>query len=298
MSIDAERIHKPIRKLRQILKKLPKRPSSKKIHDLRTNARRFEATVEALGFGRSKNEKKLLRRLARLRKCAGKVRDMDVLIGYALTTNVDGEQDCLMHVLETLAANRRRNVRRLRALDAGIGPRLRRRLKRSKSKLTKSLQDTQKQSSDSSPDPPAEALARAIRLAGELKKPPRLNKPNLHPYRLKVKDLRYILQLAPDADQREFVNKLGEVKDAIGEWHDWEELCVIADDVRHHGAKCKLLPKLRSIADTKYSNAIALANNLRRAFLESKALTRARSRTRNRPPIRPTVLAATAALTN
>jgi hypothetical protein len=42
-----------------------------------------------------------------------------------------------------------------------------------------------------------------------------LNKPNLHPYRLKVKELRNVLQMADNADQQEFITRLGEVKDAI-----------------------------------------------------------------------------------
>src|SRR5438552_3075810 len=99
MSIDVDRIQKPVRKLRKILKKMPKRPSANKIHDLRTNSRRFETTVDALGLSTGNNEKRLLRRLSRVRKRAGKVRDMDVLISHALATNVEGEQDCLIQVL-------------------------------------------------------------------------------------------------------------------------------------------------------------------------------------------------------
>ena len=57
-----------------------------------------------------------------------------------------------------------------------------------------------------------------------LKRPVRLNRNNLHPYRLKVKELRNVLQLSNRADDIEFVEKLGQVKDAIGDWHDWEEL--------------------------------------------------------------------------
>jgi CHAD domain-containing protein len=53
-------------------------------------------------------------------------------------------------------------------------------------------------------------------------RPLQLRKSNLYQYRLKVKELRNLLQLAEDADQQAFIDRLGEVKDAIGEWHDWE----------------------------------------------------------------------------
>src|ERR1022692_4001100 len=109
MAIDTDRICKPVRNLRMFLKKSPKRPSSGQIHDLRTNSRRFEATVDAFGLSSHKNELRLLRDLARVQKRAGKVRDMDVLTGYALTVNLDGEQDCLVQLLETLGTNHEKN---------------------------------------------------------------------------------------------------------------------------------------------------------------------------------------------
>jgi CHAD domain-containing protein len=85
MAIAADRINKPTRKVRKLLKKLPKRPTSDQIHDLRTNARRSEATISALRLTKAKNERSMLRDLKKVRKGAGKVRDMDVLTGYSLT---------------------------------------------------------------------------------------------------------------------------------------------------------------------------------------------------------------------
>jgi hypothetical protein len=58
------------------------------------------------------------------------------------------------------------------------------------------------------------------------------------PTALKVKELRYVLQLSEDAQKQQLVNKLGAVKDAIGEWHDWEELIAIAANALSHGARC------------------------------------------------------------
>ena len=74
----------------------------------------------------------------------------------------------------------------------------------------------------------SEGTASLEELLSELYRPARLNKRNLHPYRLKIKELRYVMQLSEDNGSHEFVKKLGEAKDAIGEWHDWEELLAIA----------------------------------------------------------------------
>ena len=57
MSLDLDRIHKPIRKLRKFVKKAPKKPRPEEIHDLRTNSRRLETEVEVFGLSSKANER-------------------------------------------------------------------------------------------------------------------------------------------------------------------------------------------------------------------------------------------------
>jgi CHAD domain-containing protein len=142
MALDPKRVQKPVRKLRKFLKKVPKRPSIEDIYDLRTNSRRFETNVEALGLSSKRNERRVLRLLARLRRRAGKIRDMDVLTSYGLSVQVNGEQDRLVQLLEHLGANRSKHVKKLRAANARYGSELRRRLKRTGAKFDKLLQQT------------------------------------------------------------------------------------------------------------------------------------------------------------
>lgn len=85
MSLDSNQVQKPVRKLRKIIKKAGKEPSSQEVHDLRTNSRRLEASLAALSLHSKGNGRRLLKDLSRVRKRAGKVRDMDVLTGYAAT---------------------------------------------------------------------------------------------------------------------------------------------------------------------------------------------------------------------
>lgn len=294
MSLDSKRIQKPIRKLRKFFKKAPKRPSSEQIHDLRTSSRRFEAEVDAFGLSSKGNERSLLPDLEVVRKRAGKIRDIDVLTGYMLNIEVKGEQDCVVQVVENLGMERARQAQKLRRLAVKYGPRLRRRLKRSGSRLEKLVKEAEERPYGSAPDQTAEATSRALQLAGELKVPPKLNKSNLHPYRLKVKELRYVLQLSDRADQQEFVDKLGEVKDAIGEWHDWGELVAIAAEMLDHGPECDLLPKLKAITEEKYERAVALANELRSKFLDAAPGKRPRERAAEAPLPAPVLKAAAA----
>jgi CHAD domain-containing protein len=154
------------------------------------------------------------------------------------------------------------------------GPTLRRRLKRSSAHFEKAISnggksDVGKKSSDQQPAAAAEAAATALTLAKDLENPPTLNRSNLHPYRIKVKELRNILQMADEPGNQDFIDALGEVKDAIGEWHDWEELIGVAEKRLDHGPGCKLLQELKTISARKYERALSLANKMRRDFLRS-----------------------------
>ncbi len=100
--LDPKRVHKPVKKLRNIVKQIPKQPSPEQVHDLRTNTRRPEAVVTALSLDTSRNVKDLLNDLFRVRKRAGKVRDMDVLTAYAASLHDGEDQDCKVQLLEHL----------------------------------------------------------------------------------------------------------------------------------------------------------------------------------------------------
>jgi CHAD domain-containing protein len=230
----------------------------------------LEAEIAAFGLDSNGNERRLLRDLKPIRKRAGKIRDMDVLRDYASDVHVDGEADCLVQLLEHLGASRDKEVKKLRAVVATHAPALRRRQKTSSRHIKKLLRQADKIGFGSSPPATRDAMASAIQLSSELVAPKRLDRKNLHPYRLKLKELRYVLQLASDSDHQRFVDKLGEVKDAIGEWHDWEELIGIADSVLDHGASCKLPKKLRAISKDKYDRALKLATQMRSTYFASR----------------------------
>ena len=121
------------------------------------------------------------------------------------------------------------------------------------------------------------AAATAVKLAVQLAVPERLGRDTLHSYRLKVKELLYVLQLAAGAAGEKFVEDLGEVKDAIGEWHDWEELTLIAQKSLDHGNRCGLVAELKRIATSKYEHALTLAEALRQKYLQSSRPQRKRA---------------------
>ena len=266
MALDQTRLVKPVKKLRKLLSKLDSDPAPEQIHDLRTSARRFEAAFKALSLSDAGIPKCVLKELGRLRKRAGKVRDMDVLTEFAAAVRPKGEEECHVRLLEHLGAKRQRQAGKLHAELKRLRPGVRKGLDQASLRMTRLLRGKGAGPADSAV---ANAAATAVRVSAQLAAPPRLNKTNLHPYRLKVKELRNILLMADAPSRPRFLQDLGRVKDAIGEWHDWEELVGIASKLPAHDGNCLLLTELKRIAESKYDHALSLALNLRKTYLQS-----------------------------
>lgn len=248
MALDRARIRKPAQKLLKLLKKIDREPTPDNVHALRTNTRRVQAISGALDL---KNTS-VLKELERLRRRAGKVRDMDVLTGFASTIHLKQDDNCAVQLLEYLGARRSKQAKKLRA-----------EVRRRGSGLRKELQHTPSLRKSAA----ADATGAAAKLASELTVPRRLDRATLHPYRLKVKELQYVLHMAAGATEAKFVKDLGRVKDAIGAWHDWQELSVIAQEVLDHGTPCALRQELDRIVKRKYTDAMTLVQNFRKRYL-------------------------------
>jgi CHAD domain-containing protein len=266
MALDPDRLLKPVKKLRKLIDRVEAESGPETVHDLRTTTRRFEAMFEALSLDQHGIPKTMLKDLGRIRKRAGKVRDMDVLTGFASTVRPQGAEECQVELLEYLGAQRQKHAAKLSAEARDLHGPLRRDLKRAGSVLAKLLREDG--DSDKGNTVSLEATANAVKLAVQLGTPPRLGRDNLHPYRLKIKELQNVLRMAAGSPRPRFVDDLGEVKDAIGEWHDWEELALIAEKQLDRRSKGGLQPELKRIARQKYEHALDRAQQLRDKYLQ------------------------------
>jgi CHAD domain-containing protein len=158
MPLDVDRSQKSVRRVRKFLAKAPKNPAPEKIHDLRTSARRLEATVEALGLDSKRREKRLLRDLAQVRKRAGKVRDLDVFTGHLLgLPQMKNETECLVELAEHLGIKRAKAAKKLRQTAKQLESRLRAELKEGSTYFIKLLGRRRKQSDGLAAQATAEA---------------------------------------------------------------------------------------------------------------------------------------------
>ena len=284
MPLDPSQVDRPFKKLRKLLKKLPKQPSPKQVHDIRTRTRRVEATLFAFSLDQKRAGKRLLKAVTPVRKRAGRVRDMDVLTGFASTLAANPDKECVTELLEHLGKQRFDGARKLHKAAVRNRKLASRSLKRCSSSIAKRVNGKKVRN-----DWAIDASAAALQLSTELAKWPKLTAGNLHPFRLKVKELRNVLQLS--GKDSNVVEMLAEVKDAIGEWHDWTELGNIADQVLDHAHNCELRNQIRNEARARFDKAILLANNTRAKLFETPHSKRARTR-----PLKDQVLEASATL--
>ena len=59
--MELDRVEKPLRKLRKLLKDLPQNPPPEEVHQLRTHTRRIEAVANALEPAAQKQTRQLLK---------------------------------------------------------------------------------------------------------------------------------------------------------------------------------------------------------------------------------------------
>jgi CHAD domain-containing protein len=89
-------------------------------------------------------------------------------------------------------------------------------------------------------------------------------KPNrLHEARIQLKKIRYLAELAEESPEgKVFVDEIKAVQDALGEWHDWEELTRLGEKHFADRVNCALLRELRALFAARQADAISAITRL------------------------------------
>jgi CHAD domain-containing protein len=273
MNSELEHVQKALRELGKSLKGLPSNPLPKQVHKLRTSARRVEAITAALPEAEGKASRRLKNAIGPLRRAAGGVRDMDVL-----TTNIRKLRQTapaeslarLVEHLESVRADEASDLRRSLEHKRGAA---RHNLKKYSHKVESAFTNgnvTQNGHAHNGHQHNG-ISSTAQHIAREIAEWPPLDVGNIHAFRLRVKQLRYTLQLDANADS-ELLAALGTVQRRIGEWHDWEQLGEIANEFLLPAQDSVLLAQIDGIMRQKLDRALSAANSLRREHLRSGAM--------------------------
>ena len=238
MAISAERGKSILRKTEKELLRLYSGHGAEAVHGFRTTTRRLQTLLEELVADHNRKNKKLLKALNRIRKSAGKVRDIDVQLEALRSLKIPQEprrKTQLMHTLIELRAQHERKLRKiLKTQDIRD---IRKRLRRAERWV----------SFDSSHDPLL--IARKMLSRVPVPRGP-VDEETLHRYRLVVKRARYAAEFAPkSAETIRFLSDLKRLQDALGHWHDWLTLTETA---------------MKRLGDVNESSLVAVLHNVTR----------------------------------
>jgi len=253
MSIAPERSRPVFRKLERSLAKLPSGKQRESVHDFRTSARRLQTLLEDVLPDQSRNQKKLLRTLSRIRKRAGKVRDLEVQLAALRSLKIPQEprrKTQLVDYLLELHAEREKNLRK--ALTKEMVREVRKRLKKAEREVKL----------DSGDDPLAvgQHLLAQVTMAGGP-----LTEDVLHQYRILGKRARYAAEFAAkSAEGERFIAQLKQVQDALGDWHDWLMLTQTATKQLGDVRESSLVAVLHNVTGAKFRNAVSAISGWKR----------------------------------
>jgi CHAD domain-containing protein len=246
MSIAPERSKLVFWKMERAVLKLSFEQHAENVHAFRTTSRRLQTLLEEIIPDRDRNQKKLLKMLDRIRKRAGKVRDLDVQLAALRSLKVPQEprrKTQLMHGLIELRATHERKLRK--ALKKELIQEIRKRLKRA--------------SKEVAPEASRDALRVARTMLAQVVRPAGpVTEDLLHAYRIVVKRARYAAEFAPrSAEVAQFIAQVKRLQDAVGNWHDWLTLTQTATKRLGDVDQSSLVAALHNVTGSKFRQAVA-----------------------------------------
>jgi CHAD domain-containing protein len=259
MVLDRDHTRTTLRKLSRQLSQLSARPTPESVHRFRTSSRRVEVLVADLARKRSGNDTKLLKQLARLRKKAGRLRDLDVQTASLRSLKIPQQPGRKSQLMSTLVEERSRRERKLvKALDKKTVAELRKRLRRAASDLE----------IPKNVDPLALAMKRVTELELE---PGAVTEKTLHRFRIAGKRARYIAELADkNAEATRLIEQLKHMQDVIGDWHDWLQLTERAEKLFGAVQDSALVAALSNLTRAKFRQAVHTLTETRSALAGQK----------------------------
>lgn len=260
------------------------RPTPKAVHDLRSSTRRVEAQLELLTTIKGlppyrPAAENVLRRLEKLRRVAGRVRDSDVqgkLLkdeDHAMSSAVEAPSDLTKtqeKLRKRITKDRQRNERKL--------------VSTVEQQLPKLARDTEELLAALKPAKDLEVRVDDMLAAIEHKMERMLHSPergeeHLHEVRKAAKRARYQCESMPGPEAAAMAKRLEELQDAGGAWHDLLDLATVCH--KQFGAEHPLSRVLEHLRDERLDSYLANLEDFR-----SKHTHQPSAATMRKPPQR------------
>jgi CHAD domain-containing protein len=245
MPVDQKYCEDVFRTLGRELAKVTKHSSPERVHKFRTSTRRVETVLEDLVPQPNHGTKKLLRLLRRLRRKAGRVRDLDVQMALLRGLKIARQGAQKAQLIRALGSDRGKREKKLvGSLDKNAVRELRKRLKNACVGLA----------IPNGMEPLALALSRFAEVARDHSP---LTQKTVHEYRIVGKRARYLIELAEkDPESEAVVKELKRMQDVVGNWHDWLTLTERAEELFGGVKDSALVAALRNLTRAKFRESI------------------------------------------
>jgi CHAD domain-containing protein len=223
------------------------------VHSFRTTSRRLETLLLRLLPACDRKQKKLLKLLGRVRRRAGRIRDLDVQLAALRGFRVPQEPRRKTHLIQELVELRAEHEDKLRKL-------LKTRHLLETRKRIKQASRAVNSASMRDPLSVAKQILSSVSISGPL------NDEALHRYRIAVKHSRYAAEFAVQSPEaKRFIEELKLLQDALGNWHDWTILTHTAAEHLGEVSQSSLVAALHNVSRVKFRHALAAVSTSRAA---------------------------------
>lgn len=265
MSIDRKRGRIVFEKLERDLLKLSAKLRPQNVHGFRTGTRRLQILLVELAPHPGRREKKLLKSLGRIRKRAGKVRDLDVQLTALRSFKSPGEPRRKTQLMNQLIEMRDRQEKKLRkALDKDTVRDLRKQLKHAARDFDADFHaHSHAAHAGSYAKETRDPLTVARAMLGTIASGAPIDAASLHQYRIRTKRARYAAEFAvPSAESQKFIAGIKRVQDALGDWHDWLTLTQNAQKNLGEVRESALVAELHNLTGAKFRQAVSALSSM------------------------------------
>jgi CHAD domain-containing protein len=245
MSIMPKRAKAAFQETEQALMEMASSQSTQNVHKFRVSTRRLQTLVEQLLPNQTGSQKKLLKMLDKIRRRAGKVRDIDLQLTALRSVKIPQQPRRKTQLTQGLIELRLEHEKKLRKmLKHNNIIELRKRLRR----VAKQMH------SEKSRDP----LQVARQMLAKLPTAEAMTEIALHQHRVVVKQARYAAEFVPKSPETTaFIAELKRLQDCIGRWHDWYILTNTASKRLGEVSQSPLVAALHNITRGKFRYAIS-----------------------------------------
>jgi CHAD domain-containing protein len=259
MPVDPQQSRQLFQRLSRHAGELARNPVPENVHRFRIYSRRVETLLDDLVAQPRRNQRKLLKLLGRLRKKAGRVRDLDVQISALRTLRIPQEPARKSQLMRSLVDERAKRDKKLpKIFDERTIAEIRKRVKRAARSL----------------DIPPEAAPVALAIgkidaigANQVS----VTEKTLHRYRIEGKRARYLAELAGKTPEAvPVIEQLKRLQDALGDWHDWLQLTATAEELFDGVQESALVSALRNITRAKFRQGVNVLTEVRASLMTAK----------------------------